>query len=122
MLESAHCESCDRALPLRGARWEFRLPPERIDCPGCARAIDTTFPYRVTWMEALLLKLWVVPSLPIALVVALRFEQPVLVRLAIAAAALAVGCGLGGLVVSRVLGFPATLTLDLWRRRRSGRP
>lgn len=111
MLKSATCTECAASLPLFGELANFRLPPREIPCPGCRRAIPTTLPYRVTWMERLVWKLLTVAMVPSAFVYALMRPRPPL-ELAII---LAIGV-VGPYVLSRLLAFPATLVLDRLRR------
>ncbi len=110
MLSSARCDRCEHALPLRAPWLDFRLPPRAVTCPGCGTLCDTILPYRVGWMEALVLKIELL-LLPF-LLVWFAIHHPPALHL--------VGAVLGGLlsafVLSRVIAFPLTLLLDRARR------
>lgn len=112
MLKRATCEKCNRLLPLKPEPRDFSLAPHRIKCPGCERDIETTFPYRVTWMEGLLWKVLAIAAVPIAFLVALLGEWPPIIRILIVLVGPLLGGGFGGLVLSRMLAFPLQLVID----------
>lgn len=117
MLTGARCEECNHALPLKGARGDFRLPPKSVLCPGCGHDCATILPYRVGWMEALLFKSLLIASVPLSVAVALLLEWDTATRWLILGLGPVVGGGIGGLLLSRLLGFPLTLLRDGRRRR-----
>jgi hypothetical protein len=119
MLSAARCEKCNRALPLRGELFDFRLPPDSVRCPACGNDCSTILPYRVGWMEALVHKVLVVVSVPLSLWLAFAVDRPVMELALYATLGPLVGGGLGGFVLSKLLGMPLTLLRDVRRRSRA---
>lgn len=112
MLKSAKCAKCDAALRLTPRLPELRLPPRVVECPSCKVSIDTSPLFRVTWMEALLWKLFFVVSLPLVawLVIARGGEGNDLLRYAAIRVPLLVG--LAPFALSRMVAFPLQGIVD----------
>lgn len=108
MLSAARCDACNAEIPLRGAALDFALPPAAVTCPGCRKHIATILLYRATWMEALVWKWLALASLPLAVLLALQ-HAPAWAWLL---GTIALGGGVVGFVVSRMIAFPLTLITD----------
>ncbi len=115
MLSAARCEKCNHSLPLRGELGDFRLPPDSVRCPACQHDCATILPYRVGWMESLVHKTLAIASVPASLFIALSTHRSGLAIALIAVLGPLLGGGLGGYLLSKVLGMPLTLLRDLRR-------
>lgn len=119
MLKSAKCAKCNAALRLTPRLPELRLPPRVIECPSCKVSIDTSPLFRVTWMEALLWKVFAVASVPIVawLVLTRGGEGDVLLRYAAIRVPLLVG--LAPFALSRMVAFPLQGLVDRLQKPKS---
>ena len=113
MLARATCLQCQGELPLTPKIGELRFAPYRMLCPHCGHRIETTFPYRVTWMEGVLLQALLVVATPLAVWQALAEGRAWWLR-----ALLLVGAPVLAFLLSRLLALPGQLVVDAARRPR----